>query len=145
MLRQCCGSRIRCCFDPWNRDPDGKKNQIWDPDPWTGINIADNNSKSLVKIFGVENSWILCWGSRSRIRCLFDTRPGTGKFYSRINIPDPHHCVAYSESDWIHRSESWSKKTKIAHKIRKRFFRDKNYLSSSRGFFTKVWNPSLRP
>jgi hypothetical protein len=43
---QCCGSGIRCLFNPWIRD--GGKNQ--DPDPG-GMNNPDHISESLEIIF----------------------------------------------------------------------------------------------
>jgi hypothetical protein len=47
---QSCGSGIRCLFDPWIRDT----RWVIKPKSWSGMNIPDNNSKSLEKIFLVQ-------------------------------------------------------------------------------------------
>jgi hypothetical protein len=51
---QCCGSGIRCFFDPLDPGSGMGKN----PDPRSGINISDQISESLVH-FRVENTSIL--------------------------------------------------------------------------------------
>jgi hypothetical protein len=47
------------------------------PDPGSALNITDHISKSLVTYNGVKNAKILCYGSGSGIRCLFDLGSGT--------------------------------------------------------------------
>jgi hypothetical protein len=49
-IYQCCGSGIRCLFDP--RDPGWVENQ--DPDPGFGMNIPDHISKCLEQFFWVN-------------------------------------------------------------------------------------------
>jgi hypothetical protein len=75
------GSEFQCFLEPRIRD--GKKYG-------SGINITDRISVSLVTIFWVKNTEILCCGSG--IRCLFDSGSGMrdGKFASDIDISDPH-------------------------------------------------------
>jgi hypothetical protein len=73
---QCCGSGIRCLFDPWIRDPGWVKNQ----DSGSEMNNPDHIYESLETIF-----WI-------KILKFFDVDPGWKKFGSGINIPDPQHC-----------------------------------------------------
>jgi hypothetical protein len=89
------GSRIRCLFDTWIRDPGWVKSQ--DPDPGSRINYPDHIFKSLETIF-----WV-------KILKFSDADPGPGwkKFGSGIrdgkksdlgsgirkNIPDPQHCI----------------------------------------------------
>jgi hypothetical protein len=41
-IGQCCGSGIRCLFDPWIRDPGWVKSQ--DPDPGSGMNNPNHIS-----------------------------------------------------------------------------------------------------
>ncbi len=91
MYMQCCGSGIRCLFDPWNRD--GKKSGSG-----FGMNNQDQISESLETIFWVK---------------ILDADPGSGmeKFgygirdgknsdtASRINIPDPQHCICCRQAE----------------------------------------------
>jgi hypothetical protein len=66
--------RIRCLFDPWNRDPGRVK--IQDPDPGSGMdNIPDHISKSLETTF-----WV-------KILKFIDADPDLG--YGIFLTPDP--------------------------------------------------------
>jgi hypothetical protein len=49
---QCCGSRIRCLFEPWIRDPGWVKIRI---------RIQDHISESLETIFWVKTLKFLMW------------------------------------------------------------------------------------
>ncbi len=77
---QCCGSGIRCLFDPWIRDQD--------PYPGSGsrMNIPDHTSENL-GIFWVKNTQILWCGSGSGIRNLFYPGSGIEKICTRDKHP----------------------------------------------------------
>jgi hypothetical protein len=53
------------------------------------LNIPDHNSEILETIFWVKNTKILCRGSGSGIRDLFDPRSGMENFGSGIGNKDP--------------------------------------------------------
>ncbi len=89
--QQCCGSGIQCFF---TRGSGMAK---------TSENIPDHISESFVKIFGVENTEILCCGSGSRIRCLVD--PGSEILDGKILIPDSQHWKTALEIMW---EERWT-------------------------------------
>ncbi len=75
ILIQCCGSGIRCLFDPWIRDPRWVKNQ----DPDSGPD----------RIF--ESLETIC-----RVKILEQIRnPGWADPGSGINIPDTKHCFNF--------------------------------------------------
>jgi hypothetical protein len=79
--KQCCGSGIRCIFDPWIWDPGWVESQH--PDPGSGMNNPDHIFQSLEIIFLVF--------FRVTILKFFDADPGWKKVGSGINIPDPQH------------------------------------------------------
>jgi hypothetical protein len=51
---QCCGSGIRCLFDPRIRNPTWVKNLDPDPGSGSGMNNPDHISESLETIFWVK-------------------------------------------------------------------------------------------
>jgi hypothetical protein len=70
--RGCCGSEIRCLFDPWTRDSD--------PGSGSGMNNPDHISESLETIVWVKILMLILdpgWKNSDQ---------GSG-----INIPDPQH------------------------------------------------------
>jgi hypothetical protein len=70
--------RIWCFFTPESAIRDlGWKN----PDLGSGIHIPDHISESSAKNCWVKNTYILCCGSGSGIRCLFD--PGSATLGTR--------------------------------------------------------------
>jgi hypothetical protein len=69
-------------LDPGSHIRDGKNR--------SGINILDHISNSLVR--GTNGTEILCCGSGSGIRCLFNLGSGIEKFGAGKNIPDPQNC-----------------------------------------------------
>jgi hypothetical protein len=85
IIVQCCGSVIRCLFDPWIRDP-GWKNQ----DLGSEMKIPDHIFESYTQIFALKIPILWC-GLRIRIRDIFDPDPGSGmeKFASGTNL-DKH-------------------------------------------------------
>jgi hypothetical protein len=56
MLKPCCGSGIRCFYDPFIRDWGWKKSRDRVRDPGSGMNIPDMNFENLVSVFGVKNT-----------------------------------------------------------------------------------------
>jgi hypothetical protein len=59
---QCCGSGIRCLFDPWIRDTGWVKNH--DPDPGSGMNNKDHICEhrkffwfKILKFFDADPGW----------------------------------------------------------------------------------------
>jgi hypothetical protein len=81
VFKQCCGSGIRCLFDPWIWDPGWVKSQ--DPDP--GSRIRDEQPGSY--FLADPGSGIRGWKKFGfGIRDGKKSDPGSGK-----NIPDPQH------------------------------------------------------
>jgi hypothetical protein len=73
---QCCGSGIRCLFDPWIRDPG-----------WVEVSIRIRDEQPGSYFLELRNHF---FGVKTLK--FFYADPGWKKVGFEINIPDPPHC-----------------------------------------------------
>ncbi len=88
--QHCCGSGIRCLFDPLIRDPEWVKNHdLARPGIQSGMNIPDHITESLETKFLGNKFFDADPGSG----IFLNLDPGSGmeKFGSELHIPDPQH------------------------------------------------------